>query len=117
MWPAWTSTATPSGTGHPATRNVLSEPSGLMENSRPPPLASSTNNFPEILVMISSPSRSISKRVNIFGELRRDARVARHQCVTCNTEGYGDHRRQPIHHAHHRSLLTTQRVSFVRRGG
>ena len=41
-----TSTATPSGTGHPVTRNVLSEPSGLMENSRPSPLASSTNNFP-----------------------------------------------------------------------
>src|SRR5882757_39013 len=46
MWPATTSTVTPSGTRQPVTRTFLSEPSGFTENRRPPPLASSTNNLP-----------------------------------------------------------------------
>src|ERR1700754_361607 len=56
MCPACTSTATPSGTGHPVTMKVLSVPSGVMENSRPSPLASRTNNFwvdSDIVVFLS----------------------------------------------------------------
>src|ERR1700733_6559548 len=120
MWPAWTSTATPSGIGHPVTRAVLPEPSGLTENSRPPPLASSTNSFP-VRVMISPFIRYACQlfwhakwSIPLHWMMRRDAgvrdvTVAGHQCVTRDTEGYRCHCRHHIHHAQHRYLFTYQR--------
>src|SRR6476620_202463 len=87
MWPASTSTATPSGTAHPLTREVLSEPSGLMENSRPSPLASSTNSFPVVSVIVVVLS------------------------IKCRN---GRHRQHAIHHAQHRCLLDAERRSGVR---
>src|ERR1700759_2967698 len=94
MWPAWTSTATPSGTGHPVMIDVLPEPSGLMENSRPPPLASSTNNFGvKLAIVVVLSDKQVCQHVwHASGAM-----------LTFDTA-----------HVQHRSLLTAQRVSGVR---